>query len=42
MTPGEIQLKLGQPVPAAENFRRSLALDSTNRNAIDKLKMPEK
>lgn len=35
---GEVQLKLGQATPAAENFRKSLVLDPTNRNAIEKLK----
>jgi Tfp pilus assembly protein PilF len=33
---GEVQLKLGQTERAAESFRRSLALDPANRNAIEK------
>jgi tetratricopeptide (TPR) repeat protein len=39
---GEVQLKLGQASQAAESFRRSLALDPKNRNAIEKLKTLEK
>jgi len=39
---GEVQLKLGRTELAAESFRKSLALDPTNRNAIEKLKMLER
>jgi len=39
---GEVQLKLGQTTPAAQSFRKSLALDPNNQNAIEKLKTLEK
>jgi len=39
---GEVQLKLGQAGLAAESFRKSLTLDPTNRNAIEKLRTLEK
>jgi len=39
---GEVQLKLGQTALAAESFRKSLALDPNNQNAIEKLKALEK
>ena len=39
---GEVQLRLGQTKQAAESFLKSLALDPTNRNAIEKLKTLDK